>query len=84
MEPAEEERLAEDPDGALRPFKSRLDLEALAIEYGIEFADDFDALLGDFWPEDEGADEFASALRTYLCGSLVSLGEISCPDPRSA
>lgn len=30
---------AEDPDGALNPFKSRLDLEALASEYGVEFAD---------------------------------------------
>jgi hypothetical protein len=26
---------------------------------------DFDALLGDFWPEDEGADEFVAALRRW-------------------
>jgi predicted RNase H-like HicB family nuclease len=56
---------AEDQVGALRPFDSPLDLEALASEQGFEPADDFDALLGDFWPEDEVADEFETALRTW-------------------
>jgi hypothetical protein len=56
---------AEDPEGTLRPFDSRLDPEALASEQGVEPADDFDVLLGDFWPEDEDADEFVTALRTW-------------------
>jgi hypothetical protein len=40
-------------------------LEALASEQGVEPADDFDALLGDFWPEDEFAGGFETALRTW-------------------
>ena len=40
-------------------------MEALASEQGVEPADDFDALLCDFWPEDEVADEFETALRTW-------------------
>ena len=56
---------AEDPEGALSPFDSPLDLEALASEQGVGPADDFDALLGDFWPEDEDADEFIATLREW-------------------
>jgi hypothetical protein len=48
-----------------RSFDARPDLAALASEQGVEPAGDVDALLGDFWPEDEGADEFVSALRTW-------------------
>ena len=47
----------------LYPFDSRPALEALASEQRVEPVDDFDALLGDFWPEDEGADEFVATLR---------------------
>jgi hypothetical protein len=35
-------------------------LSTLASVQGVEFTGDFDALLGDFWPDD--ADEFVSAL----------------------
>jgi hypothetical protein len=56
---------AEDPQGTPGTFDSRLGLEALASEQGVEPADDFDALLGDFWPEDEGAGEFVTALRPW-------------------
>ena len=56
---------AEDPEGTLRPFDSHLDLETLASGQGVELAEDFDALLDDFWLKDEGADEFVSALRTW-------------------
>jgi predicted RNase H-like HicB family nuclease len=56
---------AEDPEGTPRPFDARPDLAALASEQGVEPADDFDALLGDFWPEGEDADKFVSALRTW-------------------
>jgi predicted RNase H-like HicB family nuclease len=55
----------EDPEGTPRPLDARPDLAALANEQGVEPTGDFDALLGDFWPEDEGADEFVSALRTW-------------------
>jgi hypothetical protein len=56
---------AEDPQGTPRSFDSRLGLEALASEQGVEPADDFDAPLDDFWPEDEGAGEFVTALRPW-------------------
>ena len=48
-----------------RSFDSRLGLEALASEQGVEPTDDFDALLGDFWSANEEADEFVTALRTW-------------------
>jgi hypothetical protein len=56
---------AEDPEGTPRSFDSRLGLEALASEQGVEPADDFDALLGDFWSANEDADEFVTALRIW-------------------
>ena len=56
---------AEDPEGTSRPFDARLDLAALASEQRVEPTGDFDALLGDFWPEGEDADKFVSALRTW-------------------
>ena len=55
----------EDPDGTPYPFDSRPALEALASEQGVEPVDDFDSLLGDFWPEDEGVDEFVATLREW-------------------
>jgi hypothetical protein len=41
------------------------DLLALAIEQGVRPVTDFDNLLGDFWPEDEKADEFVAAVRRW-------------------
>jgi hypothetical protein len=32
--------------------------QELAAEQGVKPVEDFDALLGDFWPEDESVDEF--------------------------
>ncbi len=52
-------------EGTPRHFDSRRDLEAIANEQGVEPTGDFDALLGDFWPEDEGADEFVATLREW-------------------
>jgi hypothetical protein len=49
----------------LQTFDSRPTLEALASEQGVEPTGDFDALLGDFWPEDESADEFILTLREW-------------------
>jgi predicted RNase H-like HicB family nuclease len=59
---------AQDPEGTPHPFDSRSVLEAIASEQGVEPADDFDALLGDFWPDDESPDEFDTALRTWRHG----------------
>jgi predicted RNase H-like HicB family nuclease len=56
---------AENPEGTPRPFGARPDLAALASEQGVEPTGDFDALLGDFWPDEDYADEFVSALRTW-------------------
>jgi predicted RNase H-like HicB family nuclease len=56
---------AEDPEGTPHPFDSRPPLEALASEQGVEPTGDFDALLGDFWPDDESTDEFVLTLREW-------------------
>ncbi len=53
-----------DREGTPRPSNSNEALEVVAAKQGVKVADDFDALLGDFWPEDESADEFIAA----LCG----------------
>lgn len=54
-----------DPEGTQRPFDAQDTLEALAAEQGVSAAVDFDALLGDFLPEDEDRDDFVSALRRW-------------------
>ncbi len=46
-------------------FGSRTDLEQLAREQGVNAVSNFDDLLGDFWPEDETADEFIAAVRRW-------------------
>ena len=61
---------AEVPEGTPGSFDSRLGLEAIASEQGVEPADDFDALLGDFWPDDEGANEFVATLREWRRDAL--------------
>ena len=38
-------------------------LSRLAAEQGVRPIMNFDELLGDFWPDDETADEFVGALR---------------------
>jgi hypothetical protein len=43
----------------------RTDLATLAARQGVKPLTDFDALLGDFWPEDEQADEFAATIRRW-------------------
>lgn len=60
----------ESSESVPRPFDSSPDLQNLADEQGVEVVDDFDALLGDFWPEDEGPDEFVAALRGWRRESL--------------
>src|SRR5690242_7840112 len=42
--------------------QSPTDLVTLAARQGVKPVDNFDVLLGDFWPEDEPADEFAATI----------------------
>lgn len=73
LEPGDGEAAApgiESRESVPRPFDVPPDLQTLADEQGVEVADDFDTLLGDFWPEDEGPDEFVAALREWRRESL--------------
>jgi hypothetical protein len=47
------------------PFEQRSDFDRLAFEQGVTAVTDFSTLLGDFWPIDEGADEFIAQLRSW-------------------
>ena len=58
------------PEVTPHPFDSRPNLEALTSEQGVEPVEDFDALLGDFWPDDESADEFVLTLREWRRDAL--------------
>jgi len=40
-------------------------LEELAAQQGVKPAARFEGLLGDFWPEDESADDFIAAVRQW-------------------
>jgi hypothetical protein len=40
-------------------------LAMLALEQGIAPVTDFEALLGDFWPEDEAVEDFEKTLRQW-------------------
>ena len=46
-------------------FEKKGDLEQLAAEQGVTAIADFDSLLGDFWPEDESADDFIAQVRSW-------------------
>ena len=41
------------------------DLKILAAQQGVQPVTNFEDLLGDFWPEDEAADEFIAAVRQW-------------------
>lgn len=45
--------------------ESTVDLARLAAQQGVEPVSNFADLLGDFWPEDETADEFIAAVRQW-------------------
>ena len=55
----------EDIEKTEESSQGRTDLEILAKQQGITPINNFDGLLGDFWPEDESADEFISAVREW-------------------
>jgi len=46
-------------------FFDSASLDALAARQGVPPVADFEALLGDFWPEEEGADDFIAAVRAW-------------------
>jgi hypothetical protein len=46
-------------------FESTTDLKILAAQQGVSAVSDFDSLLGDFWPEDESADQFIASVREW-------------------
>ncbi len=46
-------------------FDEKSNLEKLAVKQGVKAVTDFDALLGDFWPEDESADDFIAQVRSW-------------------
>jgi hypothetical protein len=56
---------APNPERKLRPSDPRAELEALASEQGVEPSEDFAVLPGDFWPDNEDANDFVTALRTW-------------------
>ena len=43
----------------------QVDLKTLAAQQGVQPVANFEDLLGDFWPEDETADEFIAAVRQW-------------------
>ena len=46
-------------------FEETLTSEELAARQGVGPVTDFDALWGDFWPEDESVDDFVAAVREW-------------------
>jgi hypothetical protein len=46
-------------------FDEKSNLDELATEQGVTAVADFDALLGDFWPQDESADDFIAQVRSW-------------------
>ena len=46
-------------------LQPQADLETLAAQQGVQPVTNFEDLLGDFWPEDETADEFIAAVRQW-------------------
>jgi hypothetical protein len=52
-------------DAAGSSFFDAANLDALAARQGVHPTVDFEALLGDFWPEEESADDFIAAMREW-------------------
>lgn len=67
--PAEESRRRETGSAVVsgRDFRSApaTDLQALAAQQNVKPVAHFEDLLGDFWPEDESADDFVATVRQW-------------------
>lgn len=63
----DQDTLATEPShtGTQSFFDAVLDIEALAKQQGVCPVTDLEALLGDFWPEDETPDQFISTVRQW-------------------
>ena len=46
-------------------FTGKTDLEVLAAQQRVSTVSNFDTLLGDFWPEEESADQFIATVREW-------------------
>lgn len=46
-------------------FDTKIDIDRLAEEQGVGIVADFDALLGDFWPDNETIDDFLAARQRW-------------------
>ncbi len=51
--------------GDLLGFEEAIDIHQLAARQGVAPFTDLDALSGDFWPQDESADDFVAAVRQW-------------------
>lgn len=54
----EQESVIPPAHGKTDPDRSTTDLETLAKQQGVKPVSDVDRLLGDFWPDEESADDF--------------------------
>lgn len=50
---------------SLQFHETATDLDLLVTSHGIKPVTRFEKLLGDFWPEDESADDFIAAVREW-------------------
>ena len=65
------ERSMETPrpaEAAASFFDARTSLDVLAAQQNVRPVEDFEKLLGDFWPDDESADDFVAAVREWRHG----------------
>jgi hypothetical protein len=46
-------------------FNGKTDLEGLAAQQRVSTVSHFDSLLGDFWPEEESADQFIATIQEW-------------------
>lgn len=46
-------------------FYAHYSIEELARQQGVRPVEEFDRILGDFWPNEESAEEFLSTLRRW-------------------
>jgi hypothetical protein len=49
-------------------LEEKSDLDRLAAEQGVGPVTDFEALLGDFWPENESVDDFTAQVQLWRKG----------------
>jgi hypothetical protein len=78
LQPAEQQRLREILEAKSNHFDPVNRINQLALEQGTKPLS-FDEMLGDFWPEDEGTDDFLNTFRKWRneSGHLRNLIPIS-------